>query len=199
MLMRVAIYAISLIVIALLVPDIDFAEKSIEILLVASITLGILIAIVKPLIQFLTFQIIFASYGIVIVLINAFVLWLVSALFPEWFQVNGFFWALVGGALLGVVTSFLEALFGLSIPIVPAEDVELRGLIKEGKGSDALNKILEQKEGILGPNVDPDVSLTADEAPVELPNDAAGHVPTPAGNDVEPMPSNQTLSEDNIL
>ena len=172
MLMRIAIYAISLIVIAILTPNIYFAEKSISILLIASIALGILSAIVKPLIQFLTFQIIFASYGIVIVFINALLLWLLSVLFPEWFHVSSILWALVGGALLGVVTSFLEALFGLSIPIVPAEDVELRSLIKQGKGRDALNKILEEKEGVLEADVDIDPMSVADTPPVESPDGA---------------------------
>ena len=98
MLMRIVIYAISLVVIALLIPNIYFAERSLLILLLASIALGFLSAIVKPLIQFLTFQIIFASYGIVIVFINAMLLWLLSVLFPQWFQVSSIFWALVGGA-----------------------------------------------------------------------------------------------------
>lgn len=199
MLMRIVIYAISLVVIALLVKDIYFAEKSIAILLVASIALGLLSAIVKPLIQFLTFQIIFASYGIVIVLINALLLWLLAVLFPQWFQVSSFFWALVGGALLGILTSLLEALFGLSIPIVSAEDVELRALVKEGKHSDALKKILEQKEGLSESLGDPEGALTADMAPVELPDDAAGHGPAPTGNDVEPLPGNQAPRKDITL
>ena len=211
MLMRIVIYAISLIVIALLIPDIYFAEKSISILLIASIALGILSAIVKPLIQFLTFQIIFASYGIVIVLINALLLWLLSALFPQWFQVTGFFWALVGGALLGVVTSFLEALFGLSIPIVPAEDVELYTLVKKGKASEPLNKILERTEGQVGGVVNTEVSLASEGTTAELSDDAstpmaeadsdletvaAGHVTSPVSSNAEPMLSNQSTRQD---
>ncbi|MCB0199677.1 MAG: phage holin family protein [Anaerolineae bacterium] len=212
MLMRIVIYAISLVVIALLIPNIYFAERSLLILLLASIALGFLSAIVKPLIQFLTFQIIFASYGIVIVFINAMLLWLLSVLFPQWFQVSSIFWALVGGALLGVVTSFLEALFGLSIPIVPAEDIELRALIKQGRGRDALNRILEEKEGVLEADVDINSLSAANTAPAGLSDDAdshaaladsdsepvvatptaaavedsAGHVASPPGNDVEP-------------
>ncbi len=222
MLMRIVIYAISLIVIALLVPDIYFAEKSIAILLGASIALGIISAIVKPLIQFLTFQIIFASYGIVIVLINTLLLWLLSALFPQWFQVNGFFWALVGGALLGIVTSFLEALFGLSIPIVPAEDVELHELVKKGKVHQPLNKILERTEGQVGAVVDTEVSLTSEWTAVELSDDTsppmagadsdlepvaaplavisnevdAGHASSPISSDAEPTLSNQSTRQD---
>ncbi|MEZ4771028.1 MAG: phage holin family protein [Caldilineales bacterium] len=210
MLMRIVIYAISLVVIAILTPNIYFAARSIAILLIAAVALGLLSAIVKPLIQFLTFQVIFASYGIVIVFINALLLWLLSVLFPQWFQVSSIFWALVGGALLGVVTSLLEALFGLNVPIVPAEDVELRALIKQGRGRDALNKILEEKEGVL--ETDVDVNLSAANgassvvaAPASAATDeGAGEGASLSGSDVEqtsaePVPADQSTREDNAL
>lgn len=219
LLMRIVINAISLLLVAALVPDIYFAERSIKILLIVSITLGIINAIVKPLIQFLTFQLIFASYGIVIVLINAVVLWLLSVLFPQWFVVNKVVWAFVGGALLGGIGSFLEALFGLTLPIVPAEDVELRALIK-GESGGVVKTLVDRKESKLEAEVASKTDLATDQS-AGLPQQdaealAVGNATEPetadgasvipgiqAGDqeavEAEPMPINHSIPQDNTL
>lgn len=171
LLMRLVINAISLLLVAALVPDIYFVEKSIKILLIVSITLGVINAIVKPLIQFMTFQLIFASYGIVIVVINAVVLWLLSVFFPQWFAVNSLLWAFVGGALLGGIGSFLEALFGLTPPIVPSEDVELRALI-QGESGGVLKTLVDRTESKVDSNVASETGLALDESAAVAPEGA---------------------------
>lgn len=145
LLMRIVINAISLAIVAILIPDIYFAERSIKVLLVVSIGLGIINALIKPVIQFLTFQLIFASFGIVIIVINALLLWLLGRFFSDWFMVNSIFWALVGGALLGGLSSFLESLFGLTRPIVSTEDRELTALL-QGEKRDVVKTILDHKQ-----------------------------------------------------
>ena len=171
LLMRLVINAISLLLVAALVPDIYFVERSIKILLIVSITLGIINAIVKPLIQFMTFQLIFASYGIVIVLINAVVLWLLSVFFPQWFAVNSLLWAFVGGALLGIIGSFLEALFGLTPPIVPAEDVELRAMVK-GESGGVLKTLVERTESKVDSDVTAETEVAMEVPAAVVPEDA---------------------------
>ena len=54
--------------------------------LVVSAVFGLLITFVKPLVQLLLLPLIFVSFGLVLVLINTIVIWLLSVIFPNWFH-----------------------------------------------------------------------------------------------------------------
>jgi len=125
-LMRVLINAAALAVIALLLPNIYFVQLTIWNILFVSIALGVLNAVIKPILQFLTLSFIFTTYGLVVVLINAIILWLLAFLFPDRFAVDSVLAALIGGALVGILGSFFESLLGLSPPIVSDEQAGLR-------------------------------------------------------------------------
>jgi uncharacterized membrane protein YvlD (DUF360 family) len=64
-------------------------------------------------------------------LLIAVMLWLLSLLFPARFAVDNLLWALVGGLVLGLLSSFLESLLGLTMPIVPEEAAALRQQLEE--------------------------------------------------------------------
>lgn len=130
LLIRILVNAAALSLTVLVIPDIYFVAPTLLKILIISIGLGILNAIVKPIILLLTGQFIFATFGLLVVLVNALILFLLERLFPNSFVVNNFFWALVGGAILGVVSNALENLLGLTPPIVPEENLELRKLIE---------------------------------------------------------------------
>ena len=144
LLVRVLVNAIALAVTAAVVPKVYFVNKSIWNLLFMALTLGVLNALVKPLLQAMTLHFIVATYGLVIVLVNAVLLWLLSLLFPERFAVDSLLWVLIGGLVLGMLSSFLESLLGLTMPIVSDEPPELHqrleaqavhmGLSIEGNG-----------------------------------------------------------------
>jgi putative membrane protein len=119
LLLRVLANAAVLLITAGIVPNIDFVDRRILVVLGMALMLGVLNGVVKPIVQFLTLPFIFATYGVVVVLINAGLLWLLSVLFSERFAVDGWFWALLGGAVMGLLGSFLESLLGVSPPIVP--------------------------------------------------------------------------------
>jgi putative membrane protein len=125
-LMRVVINAAVLAATALILPNIYFVEVTVWNILFVSIVLGILNAVVKPIIQFLTLSFIFTTYGLVVVLINAIILLLLSWLFPDRFVVESILAALIGGALVGILGSFFESLLGLSPPIIPDKADEFR-------------------------------------------------------------------------
>ena len=126
LLLRVLVNASVLLITAAIVPKIYFVDRHLLTLLWMALVLGVLNALVKPVVQFLTLPFIFGTYGVVIVLINAGLLWLLSALFPSLFAVDGNGWALLGGFVMGLLGSFLESLLGVTPPIVPEKYGSLR-------------------------------------------------------------------------
>lgn len=144
-LVRILLNALVLAFTALVVPNIFFVDRSLSNLLLMALALGILNALVKPILQFLTFSFIFVTYGFVVVLINAVMLWLLALLFPARFEVNGILWALVGGAVMGILGSFLESLLGITRPIVPEEPPELRKQI-EAQTPTGIEKVLFESD-----------------------------------------------------
>ena len=116
MLVRILVNALALLVIRLL-PDIDFVDPTILSVLFVAMILGVLNAFVKPIVQFLTLRFIFITYGFAIVIINAIMLLLLNLVASKLFVVDSLVWALIGGALMGLVAAFLENLFGLQIPL----------------------------------------------------------------------------------
>jgi putative membrane protein len=116
--MRLAINALALMITALLVPNIYFVDRRPATVLLMAIALGVLNAVVKPIVHFVTLQLIFATYGAIIMLVNAVLLVLLSRLFPGIFAVSGVLWAILGGALIGLVSAVLESLLGVTPPIL---------------------------------------------------------------------------------
>ena len=140
-LVRILVNALVLAFTALVTPGVFFVDKSLSNLLLMALALGILNALIKPILQFLTFSFIFVTYGFVVVLINAVMLWLLALIFPARFEVNGIFFALVAGAVMGILSSFLESLLGITRPIVPEEPPELREQI-EAQTPTGIEKVL---------------------------------------------------------
>ena len=133
LLVRIFVNALALGVTVLVVPKIEFVETARPILnwLILAVLLGVLNALIKPVLQILTLQFLFVTYGLSVVVVNTLVLGLLSWLVPHRFAVGGLLWALVGGLVLGLLSSFLESLLGLTKPIVPDEPPGLRQQVEE--------------------------------------------------------------------
>jgi putative membrane protein len=131
LLVRIVVNALALAVTAAIVPEISFVDESISNWLLMAFMLGVLNALLKPILQVLMLQFLFVTYGLVLVVVNALILLLLSILFPARFEVTNLLWALVGGLVLGLLSSFLESLLGLTMPIVPDELLELRHRLEE--------------------------------------------------------------------
>ena len=69
-LVRILVNALALAVTAAIVPKIYFVDKSVWNWLLMAIMLGILNALLKPILQFLTLQFLFVTYGLVVVVVN---------------------------------------------------------------------------------------------------------------------------------
>jgi len=130
LLVRILVNSLALAVTAAFLPKVYFVDKTVPNLLFMAITLGVLNALIKPILQALTLHFIVVTYGLVIVLVNAMMLLLLSLLFPDRFAVDSVLWALVGGLVLGLFSSFLESLLGLTMPIISDERPELRQQIE---------------------------------------------------------------------
>jgi putative membrane protein len=131
LLMRVVVNMLALAFTALVVPKIFFVNNSLLAWVIMGVALGILNAVVKPIIQFLTLRFIFVTVGLVLVVINALMLYLLSWLMPDLLAVNSLLWAVVGGLVLGIVNAFLENLLGLSPPIVSEKYPAIRQRVQD--------------------------------------------------------------------
>jgi putative membrane protein len=128
--MRWLVCAISLALTSLLVPHVHFMGKNprdvILAWVVVSAVFGLLIAFVKPLVQLVLLPLIFVSFGLVVVLINTIVIWLLSVIFPNWFAVDHILWALVAGLVSGLLVTVFENLLGITPPIILGQTEALK-------------------------------------------------------------------------
>jgi putative membrane protein len=145
LLLRIVVNGLALLVTALLVPTIFFVDRRLWVWLVLAVAMGVLNAVIKPIIQFLTLRFIFATYGLVVVIINAILLGLLASIFPSLFAVESVLWALVGGAVFGIFAAVFENLLGLAPPIVSEQSPEIRRQIRANQRS-MLAEYLDYKE-----------------------------------------------------
>lgn len=101
--------AVSLVITAYLVPG--FVINSFIAALIASVILGLVNAIIRPILVLLTLPITIVSLGLFLFVVNAITIWLAGYLTPG-FDVNGFLPALIGSIVLTVVSSVLNRLVG---------------------------------------------------------------------------------------
>lgn len=165
-LLRILANAIALILTVLILPDIYFLDFSIRSLLVVTLVLGVLNALVRPVLELLTIRLLFVSYGIVIVLVNMVILYMLAFLMPTRFSVNSLLWAFVGGLLIGIFGNFLENLLGITPPILPDEDKELRRQI-EAQDVNLLEAWIQERKAARKQMLAEEQALAAEQALAE--------------------------------
>src|SRR5713226_8996181 len=105
--LRIIVYTLALLLAANVVPGIRL--DGLTSALVAGMLLGLINAIVRPILVVLTFPITLLTLGLFLLVLNAFCLWLVSV-FISGFHVAGFWPAFWGALLVSVVSWILTAL-----------------------------------------------------------------------------------------
>jgi len=105
-LVRLIVNAAALWVAAQLVPGI--VVTGLVPLLLAALVLGLINAIVRPVLLVLTFPLTLVTLGLFIFVLNAFCLWLTSRLVPS-FEVQTFWSAFLGSLVISVVSFLLTA------------------------------------------------------------------------------------------
>ena len=119
-LMRFAVYALAFAITVLIQPGItvgEIAGSSGLAFFILGVLFGIINAFIKPVIQLLTLPFLFATFGVIVLLINALVLWLVELLAPSLIEISSGGTLLIGGLLIGVFGLAFLNVFGVTRPI----------------------------------------------------------------------------------
>jgi len=118
--MRILIHwfvtAVALVVAAWLVPGIRVEREAWTVFAGMAVVLGLVNAIVRPLLKFLSCPLIVLTLGLFILVINGVTLWWASAIAVRYFHlgfyVDGFMPAFFGALIVSLVSVILTALLG---------------------------------------------------------------------------------------
>ncbi|MFN2143632.1 MAG: phage holin family protein [Candidatus Promineifilaceae bacterium] len=102
---------------ALILPGLVFIDNRLIVLAIIAAALGLLNTFIKPVLQLLTIRLLFVTYGLVLIITNTIVLLLLGWLFPNRIQIQGLFTAIIGGILIGLISMFLDYVFGVNPPL----------------------------------------------------------------------------------
>jgi putative membrane protein len=112
-LLRVIINAIAIAITASLLPGIHVVNQNLGTLLIIGLIFGIVNALLKPILSVLTCPFIILTLGLFIFVINGLMLLLTASLSGGRLIIDGFWWAVLGGIIMGIVGLVLESVLGL--------------------------------------------------------------------------------------
>ena len=78
---------------------------------IAAIVLGLVNALIRPVLTILTLPITIVTLGLFYLVVNGLTFWLAAKMVPG-FQVNGFWWAVLGALGVSIVSSFVGMFAG---------------------------------------------------------------------------------------
>ncbi len=99
--------AVALLIVAYVLPGITVASFGSA--LIAALVLGLLNAVVKPLLILLTLPLTIVTLGLFLLVLNALVFWFAGSVLKG-FQVDGFWWAVIGAIVYSIVSTALAGL-----------------------------------------------------------------------------------------
>jgi putative membrane protein len=115
LLIRWIVSSLSLFVAAWLVPGIHAEKNSWTLFAVMAVILGLVNAIVRPLLKLPSCPLVILTLGLFVLVINGVTLWLASYIAVNWFQVgfyvHGFGAAFWGALVVSIVSMVLTAIF----------------------------------------------------------------------------------------
>jgi putative membrane protein len=113
LLTRWVISGLSLFAAAWLVPGIYVEREGWVAYAAMAVILGLINAVVRPLLKLLSCPLIILTLGLFVLVINGITLWLASAIAQNWFQVGfvvkGFWPAFLGALIVSIVSTILSA------------------------------------------------------------------------------------------
>src|ERR1017187_8476001 len=116
LLIRWVITSLSLFVAAWLVPGIPVEQKAWTTFAIMAVILGLVNAVVRPLLKFVSCPLIVLTLGLFVLVVNALTLWFASSIAVKWFHVGfyvrGFFPAFWGALIVSIVSVVLTFIVG---------------------------------------------------------------------------------------
>ncbi len=108
LILRLLVNALSIAVIARILPGITVADNNILTFIIIGLVFGIINALVKPIIAFMTCPLVILTLGLFILVLNGLMLLLTSAIMGSTFQVEGLGTAILGGIIVSIINMVLE-------------------------------------------------------------------------------------------
>lgn len=120
-LVRVVVSGVAVVLTVLLVPGLDFTGWTAGRFWLVAIVYAMLTALVKPLLEFLTLRFLVATYGLVVILVNAALLYLLVTIVRDALTFDRLWQLVVGGLLVGLIGLVLETVVGATQPVLDRE------------------------------------------------------------------------------
>ena len=102
------VIALALWVTAYILPGVSFSSTTA--LAIAAIVLGVINALVRPILTVLTLPITILTLGLFYLLVNGFTFYLATKVVPG-FTVSTFWWAVLGALIVSIVSAFVSGFF----------------------------------------------------------------------------------------
>lgn len=96
------------------VPGIRFREDNVWTPFVTALVLGIFNTFLRPILVVLALPLLVFTLGLFLLIINAALLYLASWVLSGHFEIDNFWWALLGSAIISTVSLLLKLLTGMS-------------------------------------------------------------------------------------
>lgn len=110
-LLRILVNALAIAIVTRLLPGFEVANNDLGTFIIIGLVFGIVNALVKPIITFLTCSLVLFTLGLFILVINGLMLWLTAALLPnEMLKIDNFWWAILGGIIISIINLVIESL-----------------------------------------------------------------------------------------
>lgn len=106
-LLQLIISTLAVLITSYVLPHVSIDDNNFFTALIVAAVLSFLNAVVKPIMIILTIPVTIISFGLFLLVINAFIIILATKL-VDGFHVDGFWWALLFSLILSLTTSILE-------------------------------------------------------------------------------------------
>jgi putative membrane protein len=113
-LLRLIANAVALAATAAILPGIHIQNDRIATLLLIALIFGIVNAVLKPIIVIMSCPLIILTLGLFAIAINGIMLLITAAIAGNRFTIDGFWWAVLGGLIVGIISSVLEGALGVN-------------------------------------------------------------------------------------
>jgi uncharacterized membrane protein YvlD (DUF360 family) len=117
LLARVLVSGVAVVVTVALVPGLRFASWRPGDLLLVAVTYAVLAGVVKPALEFLALRFLVATYGLVVIVINGAILFLLAQALDE-LSYDRVWQLLLGGLVVGALGLLLETAVGATPPVL---------------------------------------------------------------------------------